>query len=95
MAKAHQEFGPKGIVFVGISLMSTEEESKKFVAEFNLAYANGRDPDRKIMTAYKVERTPTTFLISPGGKILGAKVAAFREEELTAALQRLLEFKEP
>ena len=95
MAKAHQQFASKGVVFVGVGLMTTEQEAKQFVADFNLTFANGRDPDRKIMTAYKVERTPTTVLITPSGKILGTKVAAFAEEELMAALQRLVDFKEP
>ena len=82
-------------MFLGISVQDTDEEARKFVAANGFTFANGRDPDLKIAHAFRVEATPTTFLITPGGEILGRQNGGFPEEQLVAALQRLLDFKGP
>ena len=82
-------------MFVGISVMDTEEDAKRFVAEKGLTFANGRDPDLKIARAFGVDATPTTFLITPGGEILGRQDGVFPEAKLEGALQRLLDYKGP
>ncbi len=101
MAKAHQEFGPKGVVFVGISVRDTEESAKKFVADNGLAFPNGLDqqgvddrgqPYWKIARAFRVEATPTTFLITPDGQILGRNNGTFPEAQLQEALQTLVNY---
>ena len=75
--------------------MDTEDDAQRFVAEKGLTFANGRDPDLKIARAFRVDATPTTFLITPGGEILGRQDGAFAEDKLGAALQRLLDYKGP
>ena len=71
----------------------TEAEVRKFMAEHGWTFANGRDLDQGIVREFKVAATPTTFLITPNGEILGAHVGAFREDQLLDALQTLLNFK--
>ncbi len=80
---------------MGISLRDTEEAAKKFVADNGFAFANGRDPNLEIARAYEVQGTPTTFLITPSGHILGRNNRAFREDQLKEALQILLDHKDP
>ncbi len=89
---------------MGISVRDTEEEAKKFVADNGFAFANGRDqqlvddqgrPYWKIARAYEVQGTPTTFLITPSGHILGRNTRAFTEDQLKEALQILLDYKGP
>ncbi len=82
-------------MFVGISVMDTEDDAKGHVAKYGLAFANGRDPDVKIAHAFRVDATPTTILITPGGEILGQQRGAFPEDQLMDALQRLLDYKGP
>lgn len=78
---------------MGISVRDTAEEAKRFVAEKGLAFPNGRDPDLRIARAYRVEATPTTFFITPGGEILDRHNGAFQGQQLIQALQALVEFK--
>jgi hypothetical protein len=73
----------------------SDEQARRFVAQKGLVFANGRDPDLKIARAYRVEATPTTVLITPGGEILGRQNGTFSEGELVAALQNLLDYKGP
>ena len=89
---------------MGISLRDTEEEAKKFVAENGFTFANGLDvkvepsggvPYWKIARSYEVGGTPTTFLITPSGHILGRNNRAFAEAQLKEALQVLLNYKDP
>ncbi len=79
-------------MFVGISVRDTDEEARKFVAENGFSFPNGRDPDLKITHAFGVEATPTTFLITPAGQILGRNNGAFPEAQLQAALQTLVDY---
>ena len=80
---------------MGISVVDSEEEARRFVAEKGLAFANGRDPARRIIRAYRVEGTPTTFLITPAGAILSRYDGAVPEEQLVEAVQNLLDYKGP
>lgn len=89
---------------MGISLKDTEEAAKKFVADNGFAFANGMDqqvvddqgrPYYKIARSYEVQATPTTFLITPSGHILGRNRRAFAEAHLKEALQILLDYKGP
>lgn len=82
-------------MFVGISVRDSEEEARRYVAEKGFTFANGRDPDLKIARAFKVEATPTTFFITPGGEILGRNGGAIPEEQLVEALQTLVDYKGP
>jgi peroxiredoxin len=95
LARAQQQFAGKGVVFVGISVMDTEEDARRFVAEKGLAFANGRDPGLRIARAYRVEATPTTFLITPAGGILDRHNGALAEDQLAEAVQNLLDHKGP
>jgi thioredoxin-like negative regulator of GroEL len=60
------------------------------VVKYKLPFANGRDPDLAIARAFKVEATPTTFLISKDGTLLMRNTGTFPEMKLTEALDRLL-----
>ncbi len=73
-------------------MRDSPEEAKEFVTKYNFTFANGRDPDLKITHAFRVEATPTTFLITPAGQILGRNNGAFPEEQLVAALQTLVDY---
>lgn len=81
------------MVFVGISVQDTEDEAKRFVADNGFAFSNGRDADLRIARAYRVQATPTAFLITPGGQILERHEGAYQEERLVEALQALVGFK--
>jgi peroxiredoxin len=82
-------------VFIGISVRDSDEQARRFVVQKGLAFPNGRDSDMKIARAYRVEGTPTTVLITPGGQILDHQNGTFPEGELVTALQRLLDYKGP
>ena len=71
----------------------SQEKVKQFMTEHGWTFANGRDLDQGIVRGFNVAATPTTFLITPNGEILGTHVGAFREDQLLDALQTLLDYK--
>ena len=77
---------------MGISVTDSEEEARRFVARNGFAFANGRDADLRIARAFEVDSTPTTILITPSGQILGRTSGAFPDQQLTNALQTLLDY---
>ena len=64
-----QEYGDRGVVFVGVSVSDTAEDAQAFVDSIGLTYPIGVDPTNAIARAYDVVSLPTTFFISTDGTI--------------------------
>lgn len=64
-----QEYKNENVVFLGIDIQDTEKDALEFLAEFNVTYPNGRDPNGEISIDYGVWGIPETFFIDPEGRI--------------------------
>ncbi|HXG50765.1 MAG TPA: TlpA disulfide reductase family protein [candidate division Zixibacteria bacterium] len=80
----------ENIVFVGVALQDTEENSRSFLEEFGVTYPNGRDPAGKIAIDYGVWGIPESFFIDPQGRITYKHVGAIRAALVTAKVQEAL-----
>ncbi|HEY7168638.1 MAG TPA: TlpA disulfide reductase family protein, partial [Candidatus Binatia bacterium] len=65
---AWQRLKDKNMVFLGVALQDSDENSRGFVQEFGLTYPNGRDDSGKIAVDYGVWGIPETFFIDPQGR---------------------------
>ena len=74
------------VVFVGVNMQDTEENALAYLREFNVTYANGRDPSGKIAIDYGVWGIPETFFIDPQGKITYKHVGSLGQSVVTAKL---------
>jgi cytochrome c biogenesis protein CcmG, thiol:disulfide interchange protein DsbE len=95
---AWQQLKDKNIVFLGVALQDTDENSRSFVKEFGLTYPNGRDGSGKIAVDYGVWGIPETFFIDPQGRItykhVGGISAATVRAKLDEALRGIVSPKE-
>jgi len=74
---AHQEYTPKGAVFIGIAINDTREASLGFIRRYGKSYLLGPDDTLgNISLNYGVTAVPETFFIDRQGvivhKVLGA-----------------------
>ncbi len=88
-------YGDKGLRVVGVNLDKKAEDAKKFLdrtpAKFDILF----DAEGKTPGVYGVKAMPTSYLITPGGKVVAVH-AGFREEErdkLEREIKQLLEAK--
>jgi peroxiredoxin len=66
------EYGKKGILFVGINSNSTETESevKAHAQEHGFGFTLVKDPANKVADLYGAQHTPEIFIVGPDGKLL-------------------------
>jgi len=84
---AWQRLRDKNVVFVGVAIQDKEKDSRAFLEEFNITYANGWDESGKIAVDYGVWGIPESFFIDPQGRITYKHVGGIRAAMVTAKLE--------
>jgi cytochrome c biogenesis protein CcmG/thiol:disulfide interchange protein DsbE len=75
---AWQKVKDKDMVFIGVALQDTDQNSLEFLKEFNVSYANGKDESGKIGVDYGTWGIPESFFIDPQGRITYKHVGGIR-----------------
>ena len=94
MNDLQHRYGAKGLAIVAVNLDKDREFANTFLAEVPASFTVAFDPSGRTAESYKVKAMPTTFLISPDGKLLvthtgfDAKRAPEFEAQIAAALPR-------
>lgn len=81
----YEEFHERGFEIIGISLDEEREKLDAYLAKEMLPWPNyfdGQGWEGDLVTKYRIESIPTTFLIGPDGKIVAvdAPAAKLREQ---------------
>jgi peroxiredoxin len=74
------------VVIVGIAIHDSEKSAQAFVDEHGVTYEVGRDPSDKLFGDFGVVTMPSTFFISPSGRIVADHNGALTEGKLRALL---------
>ena len=89
-----KRYGDKGLAIVAVNLDKDRELASHFLAEMPAAFTVAFDPSGKTAESYRVKALPTTFLVSPDGKLLlthtgfDAKHASEFEAQIAEALPK-------
>jgi len=75
---AWQKVKDKNMVFIGVALQDTDENSLEFLKEFGVTYPNGKDESGKIGVDYGTWGIPESFFIDPQGRITYKHVGGIR-----------------
>jgi cytochrome c biogenesis protein CcmG, thiol:disulfide interchange protein DsbE len=68
LSQLASEFGPKGLVVLGISVDKDDKAYAAFLQKFHPAFLTARD--LKLHETYGTYMYPETYIISPDGKVL-------------------------
>jgi cytochrome c biogenesis protein CcmG/thiol:disulfide interchange protein DsbE len=85
-----QEYGDKGVVFIGVSYKDVTDKATSFIEEFSVTYPNGPDPYNRISAAYRITGVPETFLVARDGRLVEWWIGPITEAGLRAALEEIL-----
>ena len=70
----YREYRDRGVRFVGVNLMDTEEAAREFVAEYGVTYPVVKDYDKVLATELDVTiGLPVTFFVTPEGLVSSQK----------------------
>jgi thiol-disulfide isomerase/thioredoxin len=70
----HEQYAAKGLVILAINVDKDRVDAAQFIGHFSPSFRIGYDPAGKTAEAFHVEGMPSSFLISPTGKILYSHV---------------------
>ena len=65
-----KEYGPKGVVVLGVSIDKNEQKYKKFLDRFGIQFPMTRDADHKLADIYGTYQFPETYIIDRNGKVV-------------------------
>ncbi len=65
-----REFGPKGVVVLGVSNDRNEGQYRRFLQRFHVTYPTVRDPQNDISASYGTFQLPETYLIDQSGRVV-------------------------
>jgi len=94
MNDLQRRYGDRGLTIVAVNLDKDREFANAFLAELPASFTVAFDATGKTAERYKVKAMPTTFLISPEGKLLAthtgfdARHAPEFEAQIAEALPR-------
>lgn len=90
LVKIAHEYGPKGVVLLGIAVDDTEEKMKDFIARYGVNFPVGLDKTAEIQKSFGLYGIPTTYFINKQGIINYFHSGVVTEELLRHELDKLL-----
>ncbi len=92
LAEASREWGPRGVVFVGIDANDFERSAHKFMRRYAVPYAVVRDASGSTLGRYGVTGFPETFFVRPNGKLVDVHIeGAASRAQIDEGIKRALE----
>jgi thiol-disulfide isomerase/thioredoxin len=90
----HEEYDGRGVVFISVAGThrgADAESTAAFIREYQTEWTYVLDSDNGVFSKYKVEGTPTFFIVGSDGVIVFTHTGVVTTEDLTSALDVALE----
>lgn len=88
---AYEAYKDRGVEFIGVAWVDSDEKSKQFIEEYGITYPNGPDLGTRIADAYRIRGVPETFIVGPDGKVSFFAPRILASEELNAEIEKALQ----
>lgn len=97
LERAWNQYKDQGLVLFGINaqlspsgIKDTEHAAKLFLQQQEITFMTGPDVDGRISRSYQVNALPSTYFITPDGKILAKWRGRIDPKELNRRIEELL-----
>jgi len=90
LEKLHQQRSESGLAVIGVSLDSSRDLADSFARELQVSFPQFWDEAGRVGTDYRATAIPLTYLIDPGGRVVGTSRGARDWSALEPMLDRLL-----
>lgn len=84
----HQELGGE-VAFLGMNLRDQVSAASALVEETGVTYDIARDPSGELAGSLGLVVMPSTYFVSPEGRVVDAKAGAMDAEELSRRIEQL------
>ncbi len=86
-----RKYQDRGVVFVGVDYVDTDNEAKAFIQEFNITYPNGPDIGTLAAQAYHIQGVPETYFVGKDGQLYGNYIGPIDVPTLSAKIEQVLQ----
>ncbi|MFC4302741.1 redoxin domain-containing protein [Cohnella boryungensis] len=94
LQKQYEKWKGEGLELIGINLSEDKLTVESFIRQIGVDFPILMDKDRKTEKKYGLKQYPTTFFITPGGKIQEVVIGGLlTEEEIDQRVNRLMQAK--
>lgn len=90
-----QTYRARGLVLIGVNIWDRRPDALRMMEEFGKTYANGPDPQGRILQEYGVTGVPETFFIDRRGRIERKYLGPVTRELIVRLVEPLLAAAEP
>ena len=90
LERLHQQRSEPGLAVIGVSLDSSRDLADAFARELRVSFPQFWDEAGRVGTEYRATAIPLTYLIDPGGRVVGTSRGARDWSALEPMLDRLL-----
>lgn len=92
LVELRKQYGDQGLEVVGVAMSyDPVDQVNEFVKRFAMEYPVGVDKDDAVANAFgEVRLVPTTFVVSPEGRIVFQKLGEFTPDEIDPVLHKYL-----
>lgn len=90
-----QTYRASGLVLIGVNIWDSRPDALRMMEEFGKTYANGPDPQGRILQEYGVTGVPETFFIDRRGRIERKHLGPVTRELIVRLVEPLLAAAEP
>lgn len=88
--RAYRKYRSRGVEFVGIQVLDTEADVRRFLKAHGATYPAGLDPNLTIANRFGFQRTPYTIVISRKGEMMARIHGSADETRLAKVIEPLL-----
>jgi cytochrome c biogenesis protein CcmG/thiol:disulfide interchange protein DsbE len=84
------EYGPRGIVFLGVNVWDNPDKARAFLQEYGITYRNGFDAGGGAAIDYGLTGLPETFFVDREGRLVRKFIGPVPAHTLRAVAEELL-----
>lgn len=84
------KYEAQGVMFVGVSIDTTDEPVREMLSRFGTTYPVGLDSAGRISIAYGISAVPETFVVDQQGRVAYIHLGQVGAEQLGKEIETLL-----
>ena len=85
-----KEFEARGYAFLGVNILDSEREARRFVERHGLTFPSLVDADGGVYLEFGVNGVPEAYFLSPGLQVQRKFLGELRESEFRAMLEAIM-----
>ncbi len=90
LEQAWQDYRDRGVMFLGVDYVDSDEKGREYLDKYNITYPNGPDLRTEISEAYNITGVPETFIVNKHGEVTFFAAQPLSYQQIAAEIEKAL-----